>query len=610
MASQIQTLPEEVIDLIAAGEVIDSMAAVVRELVENSLDAGASRINITLDPQLWSVCVTDNGKGMGLEDLKICVRPHSTSKIRHQKDLWHITSLGFRGEALHSIAQVADLTVCSRARDGLEPIGQKVIYREGKAEKESIAAMAVGTVVTVSNLFAKIPVRRRGLPPVNQQLKAIQRLIYQIALCHPKVTWQIKQSTNQWFSISPGVTARDILPQFLRKVSSSDLHYLKTKIATPNLKPEPDLAKSLVGTLTHSLLTKDKVVNFEEKKHLSTYCVESSIPTPSAQLTSEIELIIGLPDRCHRHRADWVKVSVNNRFVRSPQLEQTILDSMVQTLPRNRFPVCILHIRTCPSQVDWNRHPAKSEIYLHSLESWQTEAAKAISQALKLNTPHLPAAVSDRRISKMLRVAEESGKYQIDRQLKSQPERSISSSINRLQLKAVAQVNKTYIVAEHSSGVWLVEQHIAHERVLYEQLQEHWELKPLSISITLEHLKPQQLEQLQKLEIEIEPFGENIWAVRNIPKILAERDDCADALIELSWGGDLRTAQVATACRSAIRNGTDLSLEQMQNLLDRWQATRNPRTCPHGRPIYLSLEESSLSRFFRRHWVIGKSHGI
>ncbi len=610
MANLIQTLPEEVIDLIAAGEVIDSMAAVVRELVENSLDAGASRINITLDPQLWSVCVTDNGRGMGLEDLKICVRPHSTSKIRHQKDLWHITSLGFRGEALHSIAQVADLTVCSRARDGLEPVGWKVIYREGKAEKESIAAMAVGTMVTVSKLFAKIPVRRRGLPPASQQLKAIQRLIHQIALCHPKVTWQIKQSSNQWFSISPGVTARDILPQLLRKVNSSDLHYLKTEIATPSLKQQP-LAQSLVGRLTHSFLSEDKAVNPYKKKHLSSYYVEPSNPTPSnPRLTSEIELVIGLPDRCHRHRADWVKVSVNNRFVRSPQLEQTILDSMAQTLPRNRFPVCILHIHTCPSQVDWNRHPAKSEIYLHSLDCWQTEATKAISQALKLNTAHVPAAFSDRRISKMLRVAEESGKYQIDRQLDLSERSLSSSSINSLQLKAVAQVNKTYIVAEHSSGVWLVEQHIAHERVLYEQLQEHWELKPLSISITLENLRPRQIEQLQKLEIDIEPFGENIWAIRNIPKILAERDDCADALIELSWGGDLRSAQVATACRSAIRNGTDLSLEQMQNLLDRWQATRNPRTCPHGRPIYLALEESSLSRFFRRHWVIGKSHGI
>jgi DNA mismatch repair protein MutL len=133
---------------------------------------------------------------------------------------------------------------------------------------------------------------------------------------------------------------------------------------------------------------------------------------------------------------------------------------------------------------------------------------------------------------------------------------------------------------------------------------------PLPTSITLEYLKPQQLEQLEKLNIDVELFGDNIWAIRNAPKILVERADCADALVELSWGGDLRSAQVATACRSAIRNGTTLSLEQMQNLLNLWQTTRNPRTCPHGRPIYLSLEESSLSRFFRRHWVIGKSHGI
>ncbi len=306
-------------------------------------------------------------------------------------------------------------------------------------------------------------------------------------------------------------------------------------------------------------------------------------------------------------------MSVNHRFVRSPELEQTILNSMAKTLPRDRFPVCLIHLHLCPSQVDWNRHPAKSEIYLHSLSYWQAEVTQAISHALKLNTANLPAAVGDRRIGKMLRVAEAaSKKYHIDRELSKQLDKTTNQniSINSLKLRAVAQANKTYIVAEHASGIWLVEQHIAHERVLYEQLQDCWELVPLKTSITLEYLKPQQLEQLQKLKIDIELFGENIWAIRNAPKILVERDDCADALIELSWGGDLRSAQVATACRSAIRNGTNLSLEEMQNLLNLWQATRNPRTCPHGRPIYLSLDESSLSRFFRRHWVIGKSHGI
>ena len=575
MPCEIQTLPDEVIDLIAAGEVIDSLAAVVRELVENSLDAGANRITISLHPELWQVQVIDNGKGMSLDDLKICAQPHSTSKIRSRKDLWYITSLGFRGEALHSIAQVADLNICSRTKHHLDPVGWKVNYSEGKSQPESAVAIATGTIITVSNLFAKIPVRRRGLPAVNQQLKAVQKLIQQIALCHPQITWQIKQNNSPWFYVSPGATAKDVLPQFLRRVSGSDLHHLKIEIPTP---------------------LKDN---------------SASPKINQQQSNSQIELVMGLPDRCHRHKADWVKVSVNNRYVRSPELEQTILNSMAKTLPRDRFPVCLLHLHTCPSQIDWNRHPAKTEIYLHSLPYWQTEISKAISHALKLNTVNLTAGVGDRRIGKMLRVAEASGKYQVDRHLTEKLEANTPSpQLNSLKLKAVAQVNKTYIVAEHSSGVWLVEQHIAHERVLYEQLQSCWELVPLITPITLEYLRQSQLEQLQKLGINIELFGENIWAIRNAPKILADQDDCADALIELSWGGDLRSAQVASACRSAIRNGTPLNIKEMQNLLDLWQATRNPRTCPHGRPIYLSLEESSLSRFFRRHWVIGKSHGI
>jgi DNA mismatch repair protein MutL len=135
-------------------------------------------------------------------------------------------------------------------------------------------------------------------------------------------------------------------------------------------------------------------------------------------------------------------------------------------------------------------------------------------------------------------------------------------------------------------------------------------VSPLEPPVILNYLKSAQVEQLQRLGLAIEPFGDQMWAVRSAPDLLTKREDCAAALLELSLGGDLQTAQVATACRSAIRNGTLLSLSEMQTLLDQWKSTRNPRTCPHGRPIYLSLEESALARFFRRHWVIGKSHGI
>jgi DNA mismatch repair protein MutL len=596
MTSEIQTLPDNVIDLIAAGEVIDSIAAVIRELVENSLDAGASRITIVLNPQLWQVQVIDNGKGMELPDLRVCAQPHSTSKIRTQQDLWRITSLGFRGEALHSIAQVADLTISSRSNQG--DIGWQVVYREAQPGAESMIAIATGTIVTVSNLFAKIPVRRHALPPRSQQLKTIQQLIQKIALCHPQVTWQIKQQDSLWFQISPGATAQDILPQFLKSVNQQDLQYLQVEVATPTQQLTPSLVQG-------------NQVSARNNFHLSTGLFATDNNPHKSQNKSQIELVMGLPDRCHRHRADWVKVSVNDRFVRSPELEQTILQSLAKTLPRDRFPVCLLNLQTCPSQVDWNRHPTKSEIYLHNLPHWQHEVSQVIAQALRLNTQSLPGAVGDRRIGKMLKVAEASSKqYHLDRELGKIEDITPISAINSLKLTAVAQANKTYIVAEHPSGVWLIEQHIAHERVLYEQLQDNWELVPLPTAITLEYLKPQQLEQLEKLNIDVELFGDNIWAVRNAPKILLERADCAEALVELSWGGDLRSAQVATACRSAIRNGTTLGLEEMQHLLNLWQATRNPRTCPHGRPIYLSLEESSLSRFFRRHWVIGKSHGI
>ena len=581
MDSEIQSLPAEVVDLIAAGEVIDSMGAAVRELAENALDAGATRITISVVPELWQVTVTDNGRGMSLADLLVCARPHSTSKIHNCKDLWNITSLGFRGEALHSIALVADLTICSRSITK-DNIGWQVTYNQGNPVRESPTAIAPGTIVTVSNLFGKIPVRRRGLPPFPQQLKTIQKLIYQIALCHPQVTWQVKERGRVCLHLSPGNNARDILPQILKQVSITDLHYLKLPVPTPTIEPQTDLGNN-----------------------------ENSSTLTIRRNTSTLELIIGLPDRCHRHRADWVKVAVNQRLVRSPELEQTLLNSMAQTLPRDRYPVCWLHLQVCPSQIDWNRHPAKTEIYLHSLGYWQERVSETVERALKLNNDNLPDRLGDRRIRHVLRVAETSGNYQIDKDLANTLQKSpLKPQINSLQLKAVAQVNKTYIVAEHSSGVWLIEQHIAHERVLYEQLQDRWEIIPLSTPIVLNDLTSRQVEQLQRLEIAIEPFGENLWAVRNMPKMLSSRDDCTEALIELSWGGDLRTAQVATACRSAIRNGTPLTLEEMQNLLNLWQNSRHPHTCPHGRPIYLSLEESTLSRFFRRHWVIGKSHGI
>ncbi|NEP60844.1 MAG: DNA mismatch repair endonuclease MutL [Symploca sp. SIO2G7] len=544
--SPIQRLSQDVISLIAAGEVLDSLAAVVRELSENALDANATRISIDLWPHTWGVRVADNGRGMTRLDLEQAATAHSTSKIRTCDDLSQIQSLGFRGEALHSLAQLSDLEICSRRG----AVGWWVTYgAEGTMLEIKQAAIAPGTIVTANNLFARLPHRRQVLPSVAQQLRQVQQTVQQLALCHPQVTWQVDHSDRAWFTLWPGSTAKTILPQILRDVTVHDLAQV---------------------TLNAADLECDQ---------------------------GQLELLAGLPDRCHRRRPDWVRVAINGRAVTAPVLVQSLIYSFRRTLPRDRYPVCFLHLQVPAAQVDWNRNPAKSEIYLQNTEGWCDCIAIAVEKALRLS--QIADAGQTQRAQQLFRVAETAGGY-------GTTDRADLPS----QLTAVAQVQETYIVAEHSGGLCLVEQHIAHERVVYEQIKAHWQTVPIEPAIILSQLSGRQIEQLRRLGLEVDLFGDNLWAVRTVPVPLAKREDCADALLELSLGVDVEAAMVATACRTAIRNGTPLDLKTMQTVLDDWQRTKSPRTCPHGRPICLTLEESSLSKYFRRHWVIGKSHGL
>ena len=560
MGLAIETLATEVVHLIAAGEVIDSLAAVVRELAENALDAGATRITIDLFPEQWRIRLADNGAGMALADLKQAAAPHSTSKIRGGQDLWKLTSLGFRGEALHSLAQLSELEIVSRP--ATESAGWQIAYSaQGQPSRVEPVAIAPGTVVTASHLFSTWSARREGFPPLAQQLREVQAIVQQLALSHPQITWQVQQNDRPWFSLWGGATARQILPQILRDVQLGDLQ----ELTVPLSNPSETIAQDSIASLY---------------------------------------LVLGLPDRCHRHRPDWVRVALNGRLIQLPELEQTILSSFRRTLPRDRFPICLVHLRVPPEQIDWNRHPAKSEVYLHHLDTWRAQVAAAIDQALNLNPSALPESLYSTRLGNLIKTAESAAGYSPNRQIQPQP--SEDSPTPPLpnpptplpHLRALSQVHSRYILAEHPSGVWLIEQHIAHERVLYEQLCDRWEIVPLPSPIVLSQLTPGQVEQLRQIGLEVEPFGDQVWMVRTAPEMLAQREDCADALLELSLGGDLQTAQVATACRSAIRNGTPLSLAEMQTLLEQWQQTRHPRTCPHGRPICLTLEETTLSRFF------------
>ncbi|GGA00067.1 DNA mismatch repair protein MutL [Okeania sp. KiyG1] len=481
MQSKIQTLPKEVVNLIAAGEVIDSLAAVVRELVENSLDAGATRIIISIISEQWRVQISDNGTGMNLANLKQAANPHSTSKITNFQDLTKITSLGFRGEALHSLANLSNLEILSRPKSPLlenENEGWRVVYNEqGKAVEVERVAVAPGTIVKVSNLFGKWPVRRQGMPSLAQQMRGIQLVIQQIALCYPDVTWQVWQGSKLWIQISPGATAKQILPQILSTVRLSDLQYIQQEI------DEQEAEELNLKTSNFS--------QYQDSQFLD---------------RQSLELVLGLPDRCHRRRPDWVKVAINGRVVKVPELEQKIISSLARTCPRDRYPICFIHFQIFPHQINWNRHPAKTEVYLHNLSFWQQQIELAIAKALQFSMEVMPEFPLSERVEKILKVSENTGNYQTRRSIQVSPDNTAEKSqeFGLIELKAIAQLHNTYIVAEHPTGIWLIEQHIAHERVLYEQLCDAWEIISLEPPIILHNLSSGQIEQLQRLNIEVE----------------------------------------------------------------------------------------------------------
>ncbi|MEB3291309.1 MAG: DNA mismatch repair endonuclease MutL [Leptolyngbya sp.] len=578
----IRPLPEAMAAQMAAGQVVDSLAAVVRELVENALDAQATRITVKLWPDLGRVQVVDNGRGIGEASLPWAALPHSTSKVRSPQDLWQVKSLGFRGQALHSLTQVGTLTLSSRP--ALASQGWTITYTtNGEPRQRQPLAMAPGTIATVTDLFAHWPCRRRGLPTPSRQLRSVQGVIQDLALCHPQVTWMTYTDDRPWFTLAPGPTAKAIIPQRWPRVALADLRESTTPI--------------LYG-------------------------------------------VIGLPDRCHRARPDGVKVAVNGRVVALPEVAQGVIQAFRHTLPRHRFPLGFLHLSLPPQAIDWHRSPDKSALYLHPLEDWVALSQACVQELLG----QTPITEDNPRVIQLIKTAETQGRYGIgitdapqdwinpgdtpdeDSEPGGEPTEgsdpgTLTATVNLSDpwpgqtflgpgLTAVAQVQGRYIIAEQGDHLCLIEQHIAHERVLYERLQDRWQVVPLDQPVVLENLTDPQQRQLQRLGMAVEPFGPQRWAIRQAPAPLKDRPDLADALGELSLGQNFDAALVAIACRTALRNGTPLRRSEMQSLLNDWQRTRHPRTCPHGRPICLTLTETQLARFFRRHWVIGKSHGL
>jgi DNA mismatch repair protein MutL len=507
---------------------------------------------------------------MAIADLSQAATPHTTSKINNAEDLQQINSLGFRGEALYSLAQLADLSICSRPI--LEPVGYQANYDEhGNSQSPpKVTAIATGTIVSVRNLFSRYPNRLQSLPSNSQQVRKVQLQVQLMAIANPQINWQVNLDNREWMTIWAGENNSEILPQIISSIQSYDLVY-KEFALTPSPSPAGEGSKNIAL---------------------------SPSPSNAREGSKNISITLGLPDRLSRRRPDWVKVILNGRVISFPELEQTILASLERTLPRNRFPVCIVNLNLPCDRIDWNRHPAKAEAYIQNLAELQSQLKDLIIEALKIPESSSQSTYTS-ATNDLLRAAERKTSYLIPAKKENfnQPHNS---------LKAIAQVLDTYILAEHSGGLWLVEQHVAHERVLFERIELQWQIVAIEQPILLKQLSPDGLERLQSLGLEVEMFGNALWAVRSLPEILVGHKDCSQILLEMSQQDDPTMARATAACRSAIRNGTKLDLTTIRDLLLQWQQTRNPHTCPHGRPICLAIDESDLAKFFRRNWIISK----
>jgi len=516
---ELRLLPEATQRLLRAGETIDQVAAVVRELVDNALDAGADEVTVQYWPERWQVQVSDNGRGLVTADLRVCAERHTTSKLYAIEELYQIASLGFRGEALFAIAAVSTLTIASRTAGGE---GQQASYDPtGTLLKLEPIGLGAGTVVTVRELFGCLPVRQQFL-----NLK--------------KETQQVAQVLRRIALAQPGVTLRLIINDRPR------LHLLGVSNPRRRLGQVLGIAE---GDLR--LVVQD-----------------------------HLRLVVGLPDRISRPRSDAMFIGVNGRLVEDTDLLGVLHQSFQRTLPKGRHPVVLALWDLPASWVDWHRHPAKQTVHLGErpqLEAWLSQAVTEGLSGLAL-----------RPQPGLFNVAEARTLYQT------------GSPLNPL--KALSQVQNTYVLAEHQAGLWLVEQHVCHERVIFEQLSTPWQVVPCPPQVL--PLSARQVEHLTQLGLEVEAFGEGLWCVRSLPQLLAQHPDPRASLRLLSLAGDLEQARVTLACRSAVKNGTPLTLDWLQHLLDQWQQTSNPHTCPHGRPIYLTLSNDDLGHYFRRNWRV------
>lgn len=579
----IRILPPEIASQIAAGEVVERPASVVKELVENALDAGAHSISIWVkDAGRTLIRVADDGCGIPSVELPLAVARHATSKLNSAADLFRIATLGFRGEALASIASVAHLTITSRTAE--EDMGACLRVEGGVAGPLERIGAPVGTVVEVKNLFFNVPARLKFLKQPVTERRAIDALITRYALAYPKVRFRLEVEGHVVLQTSGDGDRRAILA-------------------------------TLYGVEVGRQLV--EVESKEETLYLSGF-----VSPPSLTRSNRREITF----------------FVNGRWIQDVPLTTALLQAYHTLLMVGRFPLVVLFISLPPEDVDVNVHPAKTEVRFRDSDGLFRFVQRAVRRALLASSPvpSLPSQMfwsgSGRNIdsgwalghgtsteasSLPLESFEQAGKVGGTISASS-GQGTLPSSLPLL--RAVGQVAASYLVAEGPDGLYLVDQHAAHERVLFEKLMAQYTQNQIPVQRLLQpvivHLPPenarildQSLDVLRGLGFDVESFGPATYQIRALPSLFAGGDPAMvlRAAIEkfeedeTSLQSEREARLAARICkRLAIRAGQVLSLEEQRALLYDLEQCESPRTCPHGRPTMIHISVDLLERQFGR----------
>jgi DNA mismatch repair protein MutL len=540
----IHVLPPAIRSQIAAGEIVQRPASVVKELIENAIDADARAISIEVrDGGLGLIRVADDGIGMSRIDAPQSIARFSTSKIESMQDLEAIRTLGFRGEALSSIAAVAQLEILTRTAQEIE--GTRIQATAGAAEIIS-AASPVGTSVTVRNLFVDFPARRRFLKSRMREGELVQQIVRIYALAYPQIAFRLTIDG-------------------------------KVRILAPPAK----LLARISAILGHEI-------------------AEEMVPVAWNALDLSVEGFVSRPT-LGRTRRDGQYFAVNDRPIRAGLLAVMLERPYAGRLPQGRRPLAVLHIHIAHHLIDVNVHPSKAEVRFSQERSVYNAVAQAVGTALQ-DYPRTESQI------------ELSWPFSFPSSVQAIGEENVPYTTPPGQLRALAQLHNTYILAQTWDGLAIADQHAAHEQVLFEWLGR--ESKNISLSpaprLELTRREMDTLERiaslLDELGIEIEPFGSQTFLIRTLPASLPAQDAVDLVTTLLQEGSQIRGNEneqrerlaMKAACTSAIKAGDPLTMEQAQRLLDDLANTWSPGTCPHGRPAIVLISMEELARRFGR----------